>query len=171
VNNDVQRNLMIFFTSSFLAAMLVSTASAKSPRETANDTRTHFNARISKSVSRDVVSRVPTDNDLNSSQQDLPSYLADYVYSEVPPNKKPADTVRDSLKDVPIGTPIEEIKRASDTFGLDFNFMNSAPGRISVYFNSAKTSSRSMGPETFLMLEITLSPPPTSSPLRRYFSS
>jgi hypothetical protein len=123
VNNDVQRNLMIFFTSSFLAAMLVSTASAKSPRETANDTRTHFNARISKSVSRDVVSRVPTDNDLNSSQQDLPSYLADYVYSEVPPNKKPADTVRDSLKDVPIGTPIEEIKRASDTFGLDFNFM------------------------------------------------
>jgi Transglycosylase SLT domain len=51
------------------------------------------------------------------------SYLADYVYSEVPPDKKPADTLRDSLKDVPVGTPVEEIKRASDAFGLDFNFM------------------------------------------------
>jgi hypothetical protein len=51
------------------------------------------------------------------------SYLADYVYSEVPPDKKLADTLRDSLKDVPVGTPIEEIKRASDAFGLDFNFM------------------------------------------------
>ncbi|HEY2625767.1 MAG TPA: hypothetical protein VGI41_03325 [Candidatus Udaeobacter sp.] len=51
------------------------------------------------------------------------SYLADYVYSEVPPDRKPADTVRDSLKDVPVGTPVEEIKRASDAFGLNFNFM------------------------------------------------
>jgi hypothetical protein len=50
-------------------------------------------------------------------------YLTDYVYSEDPPDAKPADTVRDSLKDVPVGTPIEEIKRASDAFGLDFNFM------------------------------------------------
>ena len=29
----------------------------------------------------------------------------------------------DSLKNVPQGTPIEEIKRAADAFGLDFNFM------------------------------------------------
>src|SRR5215470_1236078 len=50
-------------------------------------------------------------------------YLNDYVYSEDPPDGKPADTVRDSLKDVAIGTPVEEIKRASDAFGLDFNFM------------------------------------------------
>jgi hypothetical protein len=28
-----------------------------------------------------------------------------------------------SLKDTPVGTPVEEIKRASDAFGLDFNFM------------------------------------------------
>jgi hypothetical protein len=51
------------------------------------------------------------------------SYLADYAYSEVPPPQKPADTVLASLKDIPIGTPIEEIKRASDAFGLDFTFM------------------------------------------------
>jgi hypothetical protein len=53
---------------------------------------------------------------------DLP-YLADYAYSEVPPDKRPADIALDSLKDIPVGTPVEEIKRASDTFGLDFNFM------------------------------------------------
>jgi hypothetical protein len=50
-------------------------------------------------------------------------YLSDYVYSEIPPDTKPADTIRDSLKDVPVGSPVEEIKRASDAFGLDFNFM------------------------------------------------
>ncbi len=55
-------------------------------------------------------------------QQDL-SYLAYYAYSEVPPDTKPADIVLASLKDVPEGTPIDEIKRASDALGLDFNFM------------------------------------------------
>jgi hypothetical protein len=51
------------------------------------------------------------------------SYLADYAYSEVPPDKRLPDIALDSLKDIPVGTPIEEIKRASDAFGLDFNFM------------------------------------------------
>jgi hypothetical protein len=58
----------------------------------------------------------------DSPKQNL-SYLADYAYSEVPPPEKPADTVLASLKDIPIGTPIEEIKHASDAFGLDFTFM------------------------------------------------
>jgi hypothetical protein len=66
----------------------------------------------------------PADGDLNSPKWDQLSYLADYVYSEVPPDRKPADTVLDALKDIPIGTPVEEIKRASEVFGLDFNFMN-----------------------------------------------
>jgi hypothetical protein len=51
------------------------------------------------------------------------SYLADYAYSEVPPDQKPADTVLQMFKDVPVGTPIEEIKRASEAFGIDFTFM------------------------------------------------
>jgi hypothetical protein len=51
------------------------------------------------------------------------SYLTYYVYAEYPPDEKPADIVLDSLKGVPLGTSIEEIKRASDAFGLDFNFM------------------------------------------------
>jgi hypothetical protein len=51
------------------------------------------------------------------------TYVSLYVYSELPPEKRPADIVLDSLKNVPQGTPIEEIKRAADAFGLDFNFM------------------------------------------------
>ena len=53
------------------------------------------------------------------------SYLAYYAYSEVPPDVKPADTVLASLKDIPVGTPIEEIKLAADAFGLDSIFMKS----------------------------------------------
>jgi hypothetical protein len=50
-------------------------------------------------------------------------YLIYYVWSELPPAEKPAEVVLRSLKDIPVGTPVEEIKRASDAFGLDFNFM------------------------------------------------
>ncbi len=60
--------------------------------------------------------------DVMPPKQDL-SYLTYYAYSEVPPDTKPADIVLASLKDVPKGKPIEEIKRASDALGLDFNFM------------------------------------------------
>ena len=108
---------MIFIASSFIAGMLVGTASAQSPCETDNDTKATLEAE------GDTVSDVPASHDLNSLKQDHPSYLADYAYSEVPPDKKPADIVLNSLKDIPIGTPIEEIKRASDAFGLNFNFM------------------------------------------------
>src|SRR6266567_5729764 len=59
-----------------------------------------------------------------SAQLDL-SYLAYYAYSEALPPRKPADTVLEALKDIPVGTPIEEIKRASDAFGIDFTFMKS----------------------------------------------
>jgi hypothetical protein len=51
------------------------------------------------------------------------SYLADYAFSEVPPDRKPADVVLDSFKDIPLGTPVEEIQRASEAFGLDPTFM------------------------------------------------
>ncbi len=60
--------------------------------------------------------------DAGQSEQDL-SYLAYYAYSEVPPDSKPAETILASLKDVPVGTPIEEIKHATDAMGIDFTFM------------------------------------------------
>jgi hypothetical protein len=65
---------------------------------------------------------VPKPDDLGPPKPDL-SYLVYYVYSEVPPERKPAEIALDTLKDVPIGTPIDEIKRASDVFGLDVSFM------------------------------------------------
>jgi Transglycosylase SLT domain len=50
-------------------------------------------------------------------------YLTYYIWSELPPAEKPADIVLNSLKNTAVGTPVEEIKRASDAFGLDSNFM------------------------------------------------
>jgi hypothetical protein len=50
-------------------------------------------------------------------------YLKYYVYSELPPPEKPANIALHALSDIPLGTPIEEIKRAADAFDLDFNFM------------------------------------------------
>ena len=78
---------------------------------------------------RDAVQPVPATRDAFDvvsnpapATQDF-QYLIYYVWSELPPAEKPADIVLRSLKDTPVGTPVEEIKRASDAFGLDFNFM------------------------------------------------
>src|SRR3954447_11964103 len=46
------------------------------------------------------------------------SYLAYYAYSEVPPETKPADIVLESLKSIPPGTAVDEIKRVSSVLGL-----------------------------------------------------
>jgi hypothetical protein len=72
------------------------------------------------------------------------SLLAYYVFSEIPPDEKPADTVLKTMKDLPIGTPIEEIKRASDAFGLDFNFMK-AVAKIESGFNPKQRTGSYMG--------------------------
>jgi hypothetical protein len=78
---------------------------------------------------RDAAQLVPTNCDASAdatraapATQDF-RYLICYVWSELPPAEKPASIVLRSLKDIPVGTPVEEIKRASDAFGLDFNFM------------------------------------------------
>jgi hypothetical protein len=72
------------------------------------------------------------------------SYLAYYVFSEIPPDKKPADTVLETLKNIPIGTPVEEIKRASDAFGVDFNFMK-AVAKIESDFNPKQRTGSYIG--------------------------
>ena len=53
----------------------------------------------------------PTDSTWDSSGL---SYLSFYPYGELPPARKPADVVLESLSSIPIGTLLEEIKRASD---------------------------------------------------------
>ena len=147
MNNGFQRNLMTFIASSFFAGVLLGTASAHAPRETANDTKTatlEAKTKTSKGVLEDTGSGVPASDDLNSLKQDHPSLLADYLYSEVPPDKKPADIVLNSLKDIPVGTPIEEIKRASDAFGLNFNFMR-AVARIESGFDPKQRTGSYIG--------------------------
>jgi hypothetical protein len=73
----------------------------------------------------------PTDSTRDSSGL---SYLSFYPYGELPPARKPADVVLESLSSIPIGTPLEEIKRASDAFGLDFGFMRTV-AKIESDFN------------------------------------
>jgi hypothetical protein len=92
------------------------------------------------SVHYDATQPAPTTSDQTGvasnaapATQDF-QYLIYYVWSEVPPAEKPAETVLHSLKDIPVGTPLEEIKRASDAFGLDFNFMK-AVAKIESGFN------------------------------------
>ncbi len=71
-------------------------------------------------------------------------YLIYYVWSELPPPEKPADIVLSSLKDTPVGTPVEEIKRASDAFGLDFNYMK-AVARIESRFDPKQRTGSYIG--------------------------
>jgi hypothetical protein len=72
------------------------------------------------------------------------SLLAYYVFSEIPPDEKPADTVLKTMKDLPVGTPVEEIRRASDAFGLDFNFMK-AVAKIESGFNPKQRTGSYIG--------------------------
>jgi hypothetical protein len=107
-------------------------------------------ARLIYSWLEDYPSRPPKqdfsrleDHPDDPSKQDF-SYLNFYVYSEVPPKQKPADTVLASLKDIPVGTPIEEIKRASDAFGLDFTFMKTV-ARIESGFDAKQRTGSYIG--------------------------
>jgi len=88
--------------------------------------------------------RRPAEGDLNSPKWDQLSYLADYVYSEVPPDRRPVDTVLDALREIPIGTPVDEIERASEVFGLDVNFMK-AVAKIESSFDPKQRTGSYMG--------------------------
>jgi hypothetical protein len=72
------------------------------------------------------------------------SYLGSDPYAELPPDKKPADIVLDSLRNIPVGTPVEEIKRAADAFGLDFSFMK-AVAKIESDFDPEKRTGSYIG--------------------------
>ncbi|MVT51092.1 transglycosylase [Bradyrhizobium yuanmingense] len=91
------------------------------------------------SLGQDVVQSLPPERDASNgapkaaSTQDF-RHLIYYVWSELPPAEKPAEIVLRAFKDIPVGTPTEEIKRAADAFGLDFNFMM-AVAKIESGFN------------------------------------
>jgi hypothetical protein len=98
----------------------------------------------------DAAQPVPTTRDASDNAsapapatQDF-RYLIYYVWSELPPAEKPAAIVLRSLKDIPAGTPVEEIKRASDAFGLDSNFMK-AVARIESGFDPKQRTGSYIG--------------------------
>ena len=98
---------------------------------------------------------VPPENEATS-QQDRPpaaspnpdkgelSYLKYYVYSESPPPEKPAKIALAALRDVPLGTPIQEIERAAEAFGVDVNFMK-AVAKIESDFNPRERTGSYIG--------------------------
>ncbi len=92
---------------------------------------------------RNDVTPTNQSSDSRAARENL-SYLAYYAYSEVPPETKPADTVLRSLEDIPRGTPVEEIKRVADAFGLDFNFMK-AVAKVESDFNPKERTGSYIG--------------------------
>ena len=72
------------------------------------------------------------------------AWLAYYAYSEIPPETKPADTVLNSLKSIPPGTPVEEIRWVSRALGLDFTFMK-AVAKIESGFNPKQRTGSYIG--------------------------
>jgi soluble lytic murein transglycosylase-like protein len=72
------------------------------------------------------------------------SYLKYYVYSESAPPEKPAKVALAALRDVPLGTPVQEIERAAKAFGVDVNFMK-AVAKIESDFNPRERTGSYIG--------------------------
>jgi hypothetical protein len=54
--------------------------------------------------------------------------------TRIPPSEKPAKIALAALRNVPLGTPVQEIERAAEAFGFDLNFMK-AVAKIESDFN------------------------------------
>jgi hypothetical protein len=79
----------------------------------------------------------------NPDERELP-YLKYYVYSEIPPPEKPAKIALTALRDLPLGTPFQEIERAAKAFDVDANFMK-AVAKIESDFNPAERTGSYIG--------------------------
>jgi hypothetical protein len=88
---------------------------------------------------RGSVNAAPPEKDATS-QQDMKYH----VYSESPPPDKPAKIVLAALSDVPLGTPVQEIERAAEAFGVDANFMK-AVAKIESDFNPRERTGSYIG--------------------------
>jgi hypothetical protein len=71
-------------------------------------------------------------------------YLTYYAYSEVPPEKKPVETILESMQDILVGVPLEEIKRACEALGIDFIYMK-AVARIESDFGPTQRTGSYIG--------------------------
>jgi soluble lytic murein transglycosylase-like protein len=72
------------------------------------------------------------------------SYLKYYVYSESPPTEKPTKIAVAALSHVPLGTPVQEIERSAEAFGVDVSFMK-AVAKIESDFNPRERTGSYIG--------------------------
>jgi hypothetical protein len=72
------------------------------------------------------------------------SHLKYYVYSEIPPPEKPAKIALAALRDVRLGTPVQEIERAAKAFDMDANFMK-AVAKVESDFNPTERTGSYIG--------------------------
>ena len=73
-----------------------------------------------------------------------PANSGDAVEGNSPVMAKPADVILEALRDVPIGTPLEEIKLASEAFSVDFSFMRTV-AKIESDFNPRQRTGSYVG--------------------------
>jgi hypothetical protein len=85
----------------------------------------------------------PPDASPNPEKGEL-HYLKYYVYSEIPPPEKPAKIALAAFRNVPLGSPVQEIERAADTFDVDANFMK-AVAKIESDFNPRERTGSYIG--------------------------
>ncbi len=95
----------------------------------------------SSSLSPDVNAHADVPVDVRRQISDLVHF---YVYSETPPDVRPADVALAALQDVPVGAPIDEIKRASEAFSLNFNFMK-AVAKVELDFDPKQRTGSYIG--------------------------
>ena len=85
----------------------------------------------------------PPATSLNPDEGEL-HYLKYYIYSEIPPPEKPAKIALAALRGVRLGTPVQEIERASKAFDVDANFMK-AVAKVESDFNPSERTGSYIG--------------------------
>jgi hypothetical protein len=85
----------------------------------------------------------PPGTSLNPDEGEL-HYLKYYIYSEIPPPENPAKIALAALRNVRLGTPVQEIERAAKAFDVDANFMK-AVAKVESDFNPAERTGSYIG--------------------------
>jgi hypothetical protein len=88
--------------------------------------------------------RIVSTQDGDAQSRVCRSELPLFVYSEVPPAKTPAVMAHEELAAIPVGSPLEEIKRAAELFCLNQAFMI-AVAKIESDFNPKNRTGKYIG--------------------------
>jgi hypothetical protein len=119
----------------------VPSAAASSPRQALASLEVAPSENEATSQQDRLLASSPSSPNPDEGEQ---SYLKYYVYSEIPPPEKPAKIALAALSHVPLGTPVREIERAAEAFGVDVNFMR-AVAKIESDFNPKERTGSYIG--------------------------